>query len=97
MCYQFLRKENTIFSLQNTLLDAFRTNSRNTIGRNPSMVIPMLANQDLTPMLMSTLVLVFIPGVEWKEDCITGSGGQRYMKCLSWKENKEKVLMLSVH
>ena len=37
---------------QNTLLDAFRTNSRNIIGRNPSMVIPLLANQDLTPMLM---------------------------------------------
>ena len=36
---------------QNTLLDAFRTNSRNIIGRNPSMVLPLLANQDLTPML----------------------------------------------
>ena len=40
-----------IFYHQNTLLDAFRTNSRNIIGRNPSMVIPLLANQDLTPML----------------------------------------------
>ena len=29
-----------------------RTNSRNVIGRNPSMVIPLLANQDLTPMLV---------------------------------------------
>ena len=28
-----------------------RTNSRNIIGRNPSMVMPLLANQDLTPML----------------------------------------------
>ena len=37
--------------LQNTLLDAFRMNSRNIIGRNPSMVIPLLANQDLTPMI----------------------------------------------
>ena len=26
-------------------------NSRNIIGRNPSMVIPLLTNQDLTPML----------------------------------------------
>ena len=42
------------FYLKNTLLDAFRTNSRNIIGRNPSMVIPLLANQDLTPMLFST-------------------------------------------
>ena len=33
-------------------LDVFRTNSRNIIGRNPSMVIPLLANQDLTPMLI---------------------------------------------
>ena len=39
------------FYHQNTLLDAFRTNSRNIIGRNPSIVIPLLANQDLTPML----------------------------------------------
>ena len=39
------------FYHQNTLLGAFRTNSRNIIGRNPSMVIPLLANQDLTPML----------------------------------------------
>ena len=39
------------FYHQNTFLDAFRTNSRNIIGRNPSMVIPLLANQDLTPML----------------------------------------------
>ena len=28
-----------------------RTNSRNIICRNHSMVIPLLANQDLTPML----------------------------------------------
>ena len=27
------------------------TNSRNIIGKNPSMVIPLLANQDLTPLL----------------------------------------------
>ena len=39
------------FYHQNTLLDAFRMNSRNVIGRNPSMVSPLLANQDLTPML----------------------------------------------
>ena len=39
------------FYHQNTFLDAFRTNSRNIIGRNPSMVIPLVANQDLTPML----------------------------------------------
>ena len=39
------------FYHQNKLLDAFRMNSRNIIGRNPSMVIPLLANQDMTPML----------------------------------------------
>ena len=33
----------------------FRTNSRSVIGRNPSIVIPLLANQDLTPMLASPL------------------------------------------
>ena len=44
------------FYHQNTLLGAFRTNSRNIIGRNPSMVIPLLANQDLTPMLNKTIL-----------------------------------------
>ena len=39
------------FYYQNTLLDAFRTNSRNIIGRNSSLVIPLIANEDLTPML----------------------------------------------
>ena len=45
------------FYHKNTFLDAFRTNSRNIIGRNPSMVIPLLANQDLTPMLASKELL----------------------------------------
>ena len=39
--------------IEGSLLDAFRTNSRNIIDRNPSLVIPMLANQDLMPMLSS--------------------------------------------
>ena len=39
------------FHHQNMLLGAFQTNSRNITGRNPSMVIPLLANQDLTLML----------------------------------------------
>ena len=39
------------FYRHNKLLYAFQTNSRNIIGRNPSVVIPLLANQDLTPML----------------------------------------------
>ena len=50
MCYQFLHKKYNFYH-QDTFLDAFPTNSRNIIGRNPSMVIPLLANQDLTPML----------------------------------------------
>ena len=48
------------FYNQNTLLDGFRTNSRNIIGRNPAMVIPLLANQDLMPML-SVLVDKGVP------------------------------------
>ena len=39
------------FYRQNLLLDTFQMNSCSIIGRNPSMVIPLLANQDLTPML----------------------------------------------
>ena len=45
-----------IFYHQNTILDDFRTNSRNIFGRNPLMVIPLLANQDLTPMLVELCV-----------------------------------------
>ena len=41
------------FYHQDTFLDAFRKNSRIVIGRNPSMVIPLLANQDLMPMLIA--------------------------------------------
>ena len=40
------------FYLQKALVDAFRTNSRNIIGRNSLVVMPLLANQDLTPMLL---------------------------------------------
>ena len=47
------RKYNLYY--QNTLLDVFRMNFCNIIGRNPSMVIPLLANQDLTPMLFRAL------------------------------------------
>ena len=44
---------------QNALLDTFRTSSRNIIGGNPLMVIPMLANQDLTPTLYLLQPFVF--------------------------------------
>ena len=44
----------------------FCTNSRNTIGRIPSMVIPLLAIQDLTPML--DLTGVFAPPVNKLKD-----------------------------
>ena len=52
----FLQRKSTI-NHQNMFLDAFRTNSRNIIGRNPSMVPPLLANQDLKPMLFSFCTL----------------------------------------
>ena len=38
--------------IRNYVLSVSRTNSRNIIGRNPSMVNPLLDNQDLTPMLV---------------------------------------------
>ena len=47
----FLQRKYTFYH-QNTPLDAFRTNSRSIIGGNRSMVIPLLASQDLTPMLV---------------------------------------------
>ena len=44
------------FYHRKTLLDAFRMNIRNVIGRNPSMVIPLLGNQDVTPMLVRVII-----------------------------------------
>ena len=72
-------QRNYNFYHQNTLLDAFRTNSRNIIGRNPSMVIPLLTNQDLTPMLLLA--------VYWLRSLEPPRGGQREklpqsLKCL---------------
>ena len=40
------------FYHKNMLLDTFQMNSLTIIGRNPLMVIPLLANQDLMPMLV---------------------------------------------
>ena len=45
------------FYHQNKLLAAFLMNSRNIIGRNPSIEISLLANQDLTPMLICTFFI----------------------------------------
>ena len=47
----FLHRKHTFYH-QNMLFDAFRTNPHNIIGRNLSTVIPLLANQDLTLMLI---------------------------------------------
>ena len=38
------------------------------------------------------MILVAIPGIDWKEDCLEGSGGQRNMKCMTWNADKEKVI-----
>ena len=54
------------FYYQNMLLDAFLSNSRNIIGRNPSMVIPFLANQDLTPMLMQPGIYIVCSDVVYR-------------------------------
>ena len=58
------------FYHQNTLVYDFPTNSRNIIYRNPSMVIPLLVNQDLTPMLMNRRQ--FLIG-----ECCIGEGEER--------------------
>ena len=60
------------FYHQNTLLDAFQTNSRNIIGRNSSTVIPLLTNQDLTPMLMQSRPPLLFGNKEYV-DCVTRS------------------------
>ena len=33
-----------------------------------------------------------MPGIEWQQECLTGFGGQRNMKCLTWKADKDKVI-----
>ena len=63
---------------QNTFLDAFRMNSSNIIGRNPSIVIPLLANQDLTPMLMGfscyfSLASLSTRNYSVMQECVPGS------------------------
>ena len=40
----------------------------------------------------SSSILVMMPGIEWKQECLAGSGGQRNMKCMTWRENKDKVI-----
>ena len=80
------------FYHQNALLDAFRTNSRNIIGRKPSMVIPLLANQDLTPML---------PQMHGYTDCSqdaevpfspTGSAPMHYLCSGTTQANSEELI-----
>ena len=56
----FFSQRKYSFCHQNTLFDAFRTNSRNVTGRNSSMVIPLLANQDLTPMLLTICYICYV-------------------------------------
>ena len=52
----FSQRKYTFYN-QNTLLDAFRRNPRNFISRNASMVIPLSANQDLTPTRNASMVI----------------------------------------
>ena len=33
-----------------------------------------------------------MPGVEWKQDCLTAAQGEKNMKCMTWSEDKEKVV-----
>ena len=47
-------KSKSAFCHENTLLETVQTNSSNINGRNPSMAIPFLANQDFALMLTWT-------------------------------------------
>ena len=73
------------FYHQNTLVDAFRTNSRNIIGRKPSMVISLLANQDLTPMLELLPIL-----------CEVDSGSKNDFRSLHYSNYFSLHLLLSL-
>ena len=37
-------------------------------------------------------ILVAMPGIEWKQDCVAESGGQQNMNCMKWNEDKERVV-----
>ena len=40
----------------------------------------------------STINTVFIPQIEWADDCLQSSGRQRNVKCMTWNEHKDKVI-----
>ena len=55
MCYQFFAKKVQFLPPQHAppcFSNEFSQHSGSIHGRNPSMVIPLLANRDLTPMLL---------------------------------------------
>ena len=56
MCYHFFAKKVHCLPQDHTS----RTNYRKIIGRNHSMVIPLLSNQDLKPMLVKIVISMII-------------------------------------
>ena len=47
MCYQFFRKESTLFTTKTRYYNEFSQR----YWQDPSLVIPLLANQEVTPTL----------------------------------------------
>ena len=45
----------------------------------------------LSPDLL-WLISVAMPGISWQQDCLQGSSGQHNMNCMTWSEDKEKVV-----
>ena len=64
------------FYHQNTFLNASRTTSCNIIGRSPLMVIPLLANQDLTSMLAT--ISIILQAQSTADDTSTRPGNAKY-------------------
>ena len=81
------------FYHQNTLLDAFRTNSRNIIGRNPSMVIPLLANQDLLCLYTVSTTDPLWLGTEKKFQNGNSQTGENVILKISFANNSAILLM----
>ena len=76
-----------MFTAKKTLLDAFRTNSRNIIGRNLLMVIPLLANQDLMPVLIQLRLDLFLCQSQLKVGVNLGSVFQFFKECFTIKKS----------
>jgi len=82
------------------LLNSYKERSQGYLNEMSSVkdqIHNINSNVDLAMIDISTDCIdqcktVAMPGIEWQEDCLQGSGGQRNMNCMTWNADKEKVV-----